>query len=644
MNTGGANPEFVLRSFQGMNLIDGREAIGDEEFYWCENAIPSGSAALYPVNGPSPYLVDMGVAETGPPSYVMNFSESNVDHMLAVWKNSGNGWIVNLSTFAVLKIITGLTSGATFATQWSNLGVLIIDPTGYWDWNVTAPNTLTAQNNAAADLTLSSASTIAGGTSLRQIVVTAGGSGGSFQTVYGVNSVTLTTAGSGYAVGDTLLLTDNNPTSAASIVVDTIGALGAIATFTLTAAGSYPGPTSTTPAATGPTGSVIGGATAGTGAVFAVVMEAISSNILTRGTGYSTGDSVTDEFLRSSVWSALDSFTITSSGVIGGTGIATYAGRVWIASGRTVYFTDVDSYNSFGGAGGFFTITDSYLHNNITVLYAANNYLYIFGDTSIDALSNVTVTAGVTSFSRINVTASVGTSSPTSVFAYYRSIMFFHASGFYLLAGATPERISEKITSLIGQITAATPVFGCQVQVRTELCAAFLFTFTDTFVTNTTRTLMALFFRNRWWVAGGNNFAAMTSLPVAGVETAYAWAGNAMYQQFFMAGALAAWILKTKLWDGGSPLREKQSINAAIAGLLGTPSAAGIVLTVDTELASSGGYSMPIEQTPPSYDLSVAQANEGGTQYLGLTATGSTDLTRIDMLALRGKTERDFMQ
>lgn len=644
MNTGGANPEFVLRSFQGMNLIDGREAIGDEEFYWCENAIPSGSAALYPVNGPSPYLVDMGVAETGPPSYVMNFSESNVDHMLAVWKNSGNGWIVNLSTFAVLKIITGLTSGATFATQWSNLGVLIIDPTGYWDWNVTAPNTLTAQNNAAADLTLSSASTIAGGTSLRQIVVTAGGSGGSFQTVYGVNSVTLTTAGSGYAVGDTLLLTDNNPTSAASIVVDTIGALGAIATFTLTAAGSYPGPTSTTPAATGPTGSVIGGATAGTGAVFAVVMEAISSNILTRGTGYSTGDSVTDEFLRSSVWSALDSFTITSSGVIGGTGIATYAARVWIASGRTVYFTDVDSYNSFGGAGGFFTITDSYLHNNITVLYAANNYLYIFGDTSIDALSNVTVTAGVTSFSRINVTASVGTSSPTSVFAYYRSIMFFHASGFYLLAGATPERISEKITSLIGQITAATPVFGCQVQVRTELCAAFLFTFTDTFVTNTTRTLMALFFRNRWWVAGGNNFAAMTSLPVAGVETAYAWAGNAMYQQFFMAGALAAWTLKTKLWDGGSPLREKQSINAAIAGLLGTPSAAGIVLTVDTELASSGGYSMPIEQTPPSYDLSVAQANEGGTQYLGLTATGSTDLTRIDMLALRGKTERDFMQ
>ena len=83
-----------------------------------------------------------------------------------VWANSGHGYVVNLTTFVATQIITGLTSGHTQATQYSNQGLLIIDPTGYWDWNITVPNTLTPQNNAISGGTITSATSVAGGTVL----------------------------------------------------------------------------------------------------------------------------------------------------------------------------------------------------------------------------------------------------------------------------------------------------------------------------------------------------------------------------------------------------------------------------------------------------------------------------------------------
>ena len=108
-----------------------------------------------------------------------------------------------------------------------------------------------------------------------------------------------------------------------------------------------------------------------------------------RGFGYTNGATSQDK----NGATVVTTYTITTSGVIGGTTICTYAGRVWIGSSQncSISRTCCPTYNSFGGAGGSFTITDSYLNNNINAMCAANNYMYIFGDDSIDALSNVTV-------------------------------------------------------------------------------------------------------------------------------------------------------------------------------------------------------------------------------------------------------------
>ena len=659
-NVGGQNPEFVLREFAGMNVLDSREAINDNEFAWCENAIPVGNANLPIVQGG--FVVGGISAEAGNnPTYTIPFKVNGIDYIFTCWGT--NGWITTLIGFTSVQIFFGtLTSGQTSATPYNNQGLLIIDPTGYWDWGITTANTLTPQNNSAAFTTLVSATSVAGGTHLKQ-VVTAVGTGATFQTQYEVTTVSLNAAGAGYAVGDTINLTDGSPTTPAQIVVASVSA-GAITGITLSTGGSYPGPTTSTAVAIGPTGNVTTTTGAGTGATFTTTILAVSCTVLTRGTGYTGTTTVKDETSGSTV---IDTFNVTSSGVIGGQQIATYAGRVWIASNRTVNFTDIDSYNSFGGVGGSFTISDTYLNASITVLFAANNYLYIFGDTSIDALSNVLVNAGVTSFSRINVTASIGSSTPTSVFAYYRAIVFYHSTGFYLLAGATPEPISSKITTLVNQIVpfvggSNQQVYGAQVQVQGELCAAFMVQFNDIFALGTPtapvqRVIMCLFFRSRWWVSslqyfGQLNPQAMLSLTPAatqtgnsfyrGVATMYAWVGPTLYQMFNnTSAALAPALLKTKLWDAGAPLIDKQAVNAVIAGVQNGLGTSGVTLSVDNETASSGVTGNPLGvTTAQGYSITPSQANQGGGFYLGLTALVTNGYSKINLLGLRGKAER----
>jgi hypothetical protein len=656
-NVGGENPEFILREFMGVNLLDGREAINDNEFYWAENIIPVAPAQAYPVA-----LANLSVnilAETNIPSYTMSFAANGQNYVFVVFEATGNGYIASIPIGSPVLIITGLTSGQTYATPYNNQGILIIDPTGYWDYGVTAPNTLTPQNNTAAFATLTGvAQAVLGGTQLKQIV-TATGTGATFQAVYQVINVQLQNAGTGYAVGDTIYLTDGNPTVPATIVVASIsggGSTGPITGITLSAGGQYPGPPTSTLVVTGPTGTVITTTGAGTGATFADHIQAVSMQILTRGSGYTGTTTVVDETATKTI----DTWNITSSGVIGGQSIATYQGRVWISFNRTVYFTDINSYNSFGGAGGSFFISDSYLIGNITVLYAANNYLYIFGQSSIDALSNVTITLGVTSFSRINVTGTVGTNFPASVTAYFRAILFYHSSGIYLLAGATPEKISEKISQIIALPNTGQP-YGFTVQVQGEICAGMQISFVDNFTqTSVQRPLCMLYFRGRWWFSSYTNpsptfvTTAITSIPINGVATAFGWradvsgAGAQLYE-LFASGTLSSWLVKTKFWDGGSPTREKQSINAGVAGLWpnGGVSGGGLTVNVDTEFGTSAAN---ITSPAPNvgYNFEVTIGNEGGSQYLGLTVAGASAgapaMTRLDMLALRGKTERDMLQ
>lgn len=359
---------------------------------------------------------------------------------------------------------------------------------------------------------------------------------------------------------------------------------------------------------------------------------------------------------------APNTLTVIAAGTTGTT-ICSFAGRVWIGKQRTVAFTDVASYNSFAGAGGSFTISDETLHNNITVLFPANNFMYIFGDDSIDVLGNVAVSGGVTTFTRTNITASIGTNLPNSVFAYYRSIVFANTSGFYSLSGATPLKISDDLDKLVSAINFALPVSGAQLLVNNILCAAFLFTFNDTFTpAATSRTAMAVFFNNKWFIASqGSGLKYIVSQPVSGTLTLFGLDADNLYQLLSSTSADIASRIQTKLWDGGEPLLDKQILKVGLGVIYGGAGTQTLTVTSDNEMQSASvsaignlptitwlnatqgviqwqnGASQNLTFTISGYLFVPATAATGGGKYMGMTITSSSNGLTFSLIALQYK-------
>lgn len=346
-----------------------------------------------------------------------------------------------------------------------------------------------------------------------------------------------------------------------------------------------------------------------------------------------------------------------------GSSIASFAGRVWIGENRTVTFTDVDSYNVFSGAGGSFTISDSTLHNTITQLFTANNFLYILGDDSVDVLGNVTVAAGVTSFTRNNVTASIGSNLPFSVFPYYRSMMFANQSGFYGLFGASPQKLSDDLDKIVSAIDFTKPVSGGQVFINNILCAAFLFNFNDTFTPAAApRNVLAIFHNKKWWIASqGEGLKFIVSSPISGSSTLFAWDTNKLYQLFSSASGAISSRVQTKLWDGGQPILDKQILRGAAGITYGGAGGQTVTATTDNEFGSqpvsiggtgtvswtnaTGGIvqfqnslAQDVNFTVTGYALSVGAATTGGGKYMGMTFTSSSNGLNYNMIALEYKT------
>lgn len=667
--------DITLRDFGGVNQRSPREDLGDNEFYWLEELMPIAPGNLAVVSGPPTAYVVKISGETGPPSYTTVVNIVGVPSIFAVWKNSGNAWFGPAQTSTGwTKIATAIyTSGATAATQWSNQGIVIVDATaGMRDYNLTAANTLTNLSGQAYAPVLNPVPGFnPGAVPVTQTIsdYTGPGSGGTASLSLTAVSATITAGGTGYLVGDILVLTggslqtstyapltDQNQATVITVTAVTVG--GVVSGISFTNTGYY----ISVPANVA---SVTGGA--GTGATFTLNWQFTDPFIITPGSGYVTPYYTSFPTL----------ITFSTSGTILGTSVAAYAGRIWVAIKRTVQFTDVNSYSSFGGSGGSFTINDDYLVNNVNVIYAANNYLYIFGDTSLDILSNVAVVSGLVQFSRINVSASIGCTQPQSVFAWFRAVAFANSSGFYVVSGATPEKISDNLDTFFSAINFGTPIWGGQVMVNNILCATFLVNFNDSFAKGTptapvTRPIFCLFFKGKWWFTSqtapdGDAPSVFDAITAGGLSVGHEWAGNELYPMFNTTNA-SMWLLKTKLWDGGEPLLDKQALKVGAGMVFQGSAQPGVSFYVDTENSSSltnlaaafnsvkwinaagqivqwvnnSGAVVQWSNNLSSYQLLVGTANAGGGKYLGITATGSSNAVQIRLLALQMEASRPW--
>ena len=394
-----------------------------------------------------------------------------------------------------------------------------------------------------------------------------------------VNSITLTNAGTGYTSPPTITLTGGGGANAAAICQLVTFATGTLSVLVTNGGSGY-----------GPSGSFFVGVsgTGGTGANATAIVSggAITQIIMNNpGSGYTAAGNVT----ISGTGTNANATVILNSDEIAS--VATFSGRTWVAAGRTVYYSAAGSYSDFTSvSAGNFPITDSTLHGNIKSLLSANNFLYIFGEDSINVFSDLRVSGtGTTLFTNTNVSASVGSNLRYAVFPYFRSVLFMNNYGIYALVGSTTSKLSDQLDGIFPYIDFTLPVTGGQVLINNILCAAFNFYLKSTYPFATGgRFIQCVFFEKKWFITSQGALTYINPAPVGGVINMYGVADKSLFRLYASATANVSSKIQTALSPMKDPIRTKQALKFGIEATLTTGGTFNV--TVDSESGSSPTY------------------------------------------------------
>ena len=400
-------------------------------------------------------------------------------------------------------------------------------------------------------------------------------------TANAVSAITLTEAGSGYTSPPTVTITGgggSNATAIASLVTFKKGVVAINVTN---------GGTGYTNAANIVV-TISGGGGANAAGTAIVTGGQISRVIMTNpGTGYSNNANISVTISGGGGSNATANAVITTEQL---SGIQTFSGRNWVAQGRTVYYSAAGSYSDFTSvSAGAITLTDTTLHSNIIQLLSANNFLYIFGEDSINVFSDVRVTnIGTTIFTNTNVSASVGTRLPYAIFPYFRSVLFMNEYGVYALVGSTTSKLSDPLDGVFPNIDFTTAqVTAGQVLLNNILCAAFNIRYLEN---GTYRFLQAVFFEKKWFFTNqGNDLKLLSSIASGGQIKMFGTNGTNLVQLYGDTSANnVPSIIRTALDPMTDPIRTKQALKVGIEATISN--GAFLYVTIDSEQGSSPTY------------------------------------------------------
>ena len=570
----------VVKQFKGVNTKANRTAIGDDEFYWLENAMPIGYGNLKI----TPTYSNVGsVTFSNTVTFYCSANIGLVDYLVA-FEADGSAEYVRLDTNAKGTIgAAGTFSGSGVnISQWKNDRILIGDPAkGYFTWDGT---------NLIFIGSVGQIGIVQGGsayTSAPAVIISAPNSANGVQatavatiTANVVSSITITEAGTGYTSSPTVTFNGGGGSGANAVSGITTFATGTVSVLVTAGGTGYTNASNLTVTIAGG-----GGANAaGQGIVSGgIVTQVVMTNV---GSGYTNASNITVTIAGGGGTNATAKAIINTEPVVG---IQSFSGRVWIANGRTVTYSGAGSYSDFTSvSAGTVTLTDATLHGNITQLLSANNFLYIFGDDSINVFSDVRVTnAGTTLFTNTNVSASVGSKLPYAIYPYFRSVLFMNNYGIYALVGSTTTKVSDALDGVFPNIDFTSPVYAGQVLLNNILCAAFNFKYTGGLGTSSSsRYIQAIFFEKKWFfTSAGSDLAYITSAPLAGKINLYGSNGNSCVRLYADSSSNISSYVQTSLNPMKDPIRTKQALKVGIEATLST--AAELTVTVDSETGSS---------------------------------------------------------
>ena len=577
----------VIKQFKTVNTKANRTAIDETEFSWLENAMPVGYSNLK-ITGQRSAITNSGGNAVVFSANVTYFNSVNLglnDYVVA-FKDDGSAEAFNLQSKTLVTVANAgkFSNSGISINQWKNQEMLIIDPNkGYYVWD---------GNNTVFVGSVGQLALINGGsgyTAAPSVVLSAPNDANGIQALAVstiannvVTSITLTEAGSGYTQAPTVSFYGGGGSGA-----NAVASIVTFATGTVSIAVTNPGDSFTS----APIVNISGGGGTGAAATAVVRGNALATIVMTNpGTGYTNSANLVVNLSGGGGSNATIAATINNTPNVD---IASFSGRVWIAAGRQVYYSAAGTYNDFTSvSAGNIILTDSTLHGILYKLLAANNFLYLFGDDSINVFSDVRVqTNGTTLFTNTNVSASVGSKRANAIFPYFRSVLFLNDYGVYALVGSTTSKISDPLDGVFPNIDFTYPIYAGQVLINNILCAAFNFRYYDAVFTQSYRYIQAVFFEKKWFFTSqGNTLQYITSAPVGGKINLYGTDGSVLYQLYANNTANVTSIIQTALMPMNDPIRDKQALKFGVE--VTTANSTIFTVTVDSQAGSSPPYTL----------------------------------------------------
>lgn len=370
----------------------------------------------------------------------------------------------------------------------------------------------------------------------------------------------------------------------------------------------------------------------GSGATFLATVSGgvvVSVAILTAGTGYKAGETVTLGFSGGGGSAAAATVTIMPF-AISGTAIEVYVGRVWIANGAVITFSAPGSVSDFASAdgGGNFTSSDSFLRVHYIQLLQTNGFLYLIADSSINYISGVQTNADVTTFTNQNADPEVGTPWPSTVNTFSRNILFANAFGAHVSYGASVNKISDMLDGVYNTVpnfggiipsAAKAIIFGKRVWL-------LLLPIIDP-ITGQQVNKIFMWDSKRWWSSPQDvPLFYIQNQEIDSVLTAWGTNGTNIYPLFQQPTTAFAKVVQTKLWDkpGGYQFTKSPS---RLWGILQyyNPASPNLVISIDNETQSdSNNYtvSSPVQANWTTQTGADANWTNASAQPVVWQATG----------------------
>lgn len=571
----------VVKQFRGVNTKANRTAIDENEFAWLENAMPIGYANLKI----TPYSSNTSVTFSNVATGLYSSNILNNDYALAFQEDGSCESVDIISNVKANVAVAGTFSNSGVnITQWKSERVLIGDKDkGIFSWDGT---------NLVAIGAVGSIGIIdkgSGFTSTPAVTISAPNQTGGIQaeaeaiiTANAVSSIILTEGGSGYTSPPTITITGGGGANANAICSLVTFATGTVSVLVTNGGTGYTNVANTVVTISG------GGGTNAAGQAILSGGQLVNVIMTDAGSGYTNASNITVTITGGGGSNATAKAIINSDPV---TGIQTFSGRTWISQGRTVSYSAAGTYNDFTSiSAGSLVLTDNTLHSNIVQLLAANNFLYIFGEDSINVFSDVRVTdAGITIFTNTNVSASVGTRLPYAIFPYFRSVLFMNEYGIYALVGSTTSKLSDALDGVFPNIDFSTAIVtGGQTLLNNILCAAFNIRYNDS---GTYRYIQAVFFEKKWFFTNQrDDLKLIVSIPSDGKIKMFGTNGTGLYHLYNDSSSAVSSIIKSPLQAMGDPIRTKQALKIGIETT--TTLSTLLNVTVDSETSSSPIYEL----------------------------------------------------